>query len=612
MSTHRADFQPLSQEHELDRKPSHGGDQKTVGSQQSFLREDETAVKVVPVKRHASWSDRLNDWWLWELLSVILSVSCLIALVIILRVYEGRSLPDWPLGITLNTLVAVLSTIMEASMMVPVAACISQLKWIWFRRPNALNDFDSFDMASRGPWGALLLLYRISFKGFVALGALVTILALAMGPFLQQIISFPLRPDSSTGLASIRRAQIYDEGEYYTPFNTGVSWGPGLQTKAAIYRGIFTADVPPVDPFCSTGNCTFPVFDSLAVCSKCQNVTDQTTRSDRQGQGARGPDWWHNSTYSLPGDAEVEVHARYYDGRLQQGPSLVSATNVSATMPKDILGISNPMLSVAILQFPGIDRDGYSANYSKETPIAHECALYFCVQTYNLTVVDGKTTTEVLSTWYNETDPVWSAGSNGHRFLLRPSDQPAPQAPKLKDPIFIVYDATFNTILWFLDKTLHGTALSRTAVVAGQDRIVDDVLEALKVSKDISVLFGNLATSLSNRIREMYVDEADSDVRGETLVMVPHVRIQWAWLSLPALLVAVSSGFLVATMVATTRSRVPVWKNSSLAVLFHGLVHEGESSRHRGRLSHMIGEAEDRRIALRRDGGDDWKLRDST
>ncbi|KAH6694097.1 hypothetical protein F5X68DRAFT_248719 [Plectosphaerella plurivora] len=502
-------------------------------------------------------------------------------------------------------------------MMVAVAACISQLKWLWFLRPRALSDFESFDMASRGPWGSIVVLCRAFryFRSLVIVAALVTVLSSATGPFLQQIISISPKPDpSATGVATTQRAQMYDEGEDNAQFGGGVRSGPGLRTKAAVYRGIFTDEVPAFQPFCSTGNCTFPLFDSLAMCSKCLNVTDDTRRLGDQGTKLpeKSGHWDLNLTYSLPGDTEVDVRTRYFDDSLQHGPALLSTSSVSTTMSKSTLGISNPMLALAIMQFPGVDRDGYSGNYLKETPVVYECALYFCVQTYNLTVVDGKTRTEVVSTWYNETDPVLDLGDNWHRYLERPTDQPTPEAPEGGDSTFVVVGGTFNTILWYLGKTLNGTALSRTAVVGDDEEEVDDVLEALKRSQDIPALFGNLTTSLSTRIREMSVGAENGEITGDALAMVPHVRIRWQWLSLPALVMALSSVLLVATAMATKRSGLPVWKNSSLAVLFHGLGSDpgadgGDLSGHRSRASEMNREADGRTVMLRRGEGG-WKL----
>ncbi|KAK8050448.1 hypothetical protein PG994_012178 [Apiospora phragmitis] len=48
--------------------------------------------------------------------------------------------------LTINTLVAMLSTGAKAALLFPVAECISQIKWIWFssEEPRRLSDMSSF------------------------------------------------------------------------------------------------------------------------------------------------------------------------------------------------------------------------------------------------------------------------------------------------------------------------------------------------------------------------------------------------------------------------------------------------------------------------------------
>lgn len=41
-------------------------------------------------------SNLLADWWLWEILSASTSVLALFVIAVILLVYDGSSLPDWP------------------------------------------------------------------------------------------------------------------------------------------------------------------------------------------------------------------------------------------------------------------------------------------------------------------------------------------------------------------------------------------------------------------------------------------------------------------------------------------------------------------------------------
>lgn len=101
----------------------------------------------------------LVDSWIWEALCWVLSVACLIAIVIILHTYDGQPIPQWRSGITLNAMVSVFTSIAKAALLFPVAESISQLKWVWFSmKSRELQDFVTFDNASKGIWGSVLLL----------------------------------------------------------------------------------------------------------------------------------------------------------------------------------------------------------------------------------------------------------------------------------------------------------------------------------------------------------------------------------------------------------------------------------------------------------------------
>lgn len=74
--------------------------------------------------------------------------------------------------------------------MLSVAACIGQWKWVYYRsKARKLEDFDTLEEAARGPYGSLLLLFKIPWGGLATLGAVVTILALGIDTFAQQVIS---------------------------------------------------------------------------------------------------------------------------------------------------------------------------------------------------------------------------------------------------------------------------------------------------------------------------------------------------------------------------------------------------------------------------------------
>lgn len=97
----------------------------------------------------------LKSWWP-EIAYSLSSFALLIALIVLLRHYDGKPGPDY-----LNTVVAIIATTCRALTVVPIAEGLSQLKWNSFARAERpLTDLYIFDQASRGPFGSLMLLLR--------------------------------------------------------------------------------------------------------------------------------------------------------------------------------------------------------------------------------------------------------------------------------------------------------------------------------------------------------------------------------------------------------------------------------------------------------------------
>jgi hypothetical protein len=97
--------------------------------------------------------------WIEELVWCLLIVVIFIVLVVVLSRYDNKHMPNWPMGLTLNTLVAFLATVCRAMTLVPIIEGVSQLKWNWFAtKQRSLRELYLFDQASRGPLGALRLL----------------------------------------------------------------------------------------------------------------------------------------------------------------------------------------------------------------------------------------------------------------------------------------------------------------------------------------------------------------------------------------------------------------------------------------------------------------------
>ncbi|KAL1967365.1 hypothetical protein VTN77DRAFT_3149 [Rasamsonia byssochlamydoides] len=129
--------------------------------QQSHRRLEDLVVALVA---EFSWFPFNHPVWLFEVLSCLISIVALIGIVILLQRYDQQPAPQWPLGITLNTVLAFLTTVSKAAFAYPVLVALSQMKWNWYatqKRP--LSDFEAFDEASRGSLGSIKLL--IATKG---------------------------------------------------------------------------------------------------------------------------------------------------------------------------------------------------------------------------------------------------------------------------------------------------------------------------------------------------------------------------------------------------------------------------------------------------------------
>jgi hypothetical protein len=212
----------------------------------------------------------LSNTWLWELACLLFSVACLVSLVAILQTYNGQPNPQLSYGLTLNTIISILTTASKSSLIVTVTACISQLKWQWFHAENAprgrdLLDLQLFDCASRGPWGSSVLLIKSHTWSLVSVGALVTVVALGVDAFAQQLITYPLRNYEATNLTTptLRVATLLDS-RFSRDSEDIVSealwnWNDTIS---------FTSDKP-----CPSGNCVWEDISTLGFCSSCEDIT---------------------------------------------------------------------------------------------------------------------------------------------------------------------------------------------------------------------------------------------------------------------------------------------------------------------------------------------------
>ncbi|KAH9887509.1 hypothetical protein F4778DRAFT_797454 [Xylariomycetidae sp. FL2044] len=370
--------------------------------------------QLVPRERH-----HVLRFWTYETISMIMSFGLIAATFSILARYDGQKVPEWPFSINLNgrentdrthqTLIALLATILRATMLVAVAEVISQAKWAWISKPRSLGDLQVFDQASRTVSGSFWLLSTAPKSTLGAVGAVVTILSLAIGPFTQQAIkNVGCLQEHPELRASIPLANFAHRDDSLYRAGAG-SWEVQADMKGTMVNGIVNplGNDTAIKATCPTGNCTFTAHNdithsSIAMCSACINTSPLV----------RDPSGMKNLT--LPFKTNLTLPNLLWVNPLSDMNYInIGADNLSwaesaftpeflAVAPWALTNVTVLTLTQSscssrdgVLTCPHNISDGYSAPMDY---LATSCSLYPCMKSYNATLQMGVLDEKVIST----------------------------------------------------------------------------------------------------------------------------------------------------------------------------------------------------------------------
>ena len=334
-------------------------------------------------------SYRIFRSWLWELLSVLVAIGLLVAIATLLTSYDGKPAPDWGTRLNLNALLALLSTILRAMMVVIVSQIICQQKWDWYsnKHTRPLSDLQQFDSGSRGSFGALLLIPTVILKDAVTLiAAAVLVFSFLVGPFVQQAsrtapCSFPAPGQN----ASIPYAHYVPRQGGYTTF-PGLNGDPTPETTVAILSSVMNPDgvENQISGSCSTGECTFSdteqktmttkynrsdssMHSTVGMCNRCVDIATLVSRVDCGSGSCHGTE----ARYTLPSGLNVS------------GQNMGSATFATLQPASDLQWLGDlltPELR-AISRWSYVNATFLTVNTKRDVKAA-VCVLYPCLRTY--------------------------------------------------------------------------------------------------------------------------------------------------------------------------------------------------------------------------------------
>jgi hypothetical protein len=468
-------------------------------------------------------------------------------------------------------------------------------------------------------------------RSLVSLGAIVIVLLLAFDPFMQQILSYPVRPTVDTDTQASALAPQLRE---YIPTEATPDW------ESALALGYWSGQEFNVSPQCSSGNCTWDTFSSVGICSQCAEITAIATLNCSLPDMKK--DFNTTCGVSFSEGVGSNFTVVYRQAKNHQYPSLV-IPNTLIWMPHDIrtlnllnytfAGVTNPLWTNAYVEI------GVHSDQTPSSPISDSmfiksatgCSLSTCLRDYHVSMGNGHSSIQTsnvdFGTMYkNYSKPTFSEADIGtENFDNELCWMPGPPAADgyQRTKYFAFCDNNmdqlansgqkffpsghepanrvswgWNNGTWELQDDFMVTKPSSDAIWLNEasNPVIDRIVIA-----GFNGTMANMAASLT----KLGLEKTNGTVNGTVYVTQAFVSVRWPWIILPGLLVAIGTIFLVVTIAVTKNSSMPLWKSSALVPYYHEIERLGgdDDANEYPTVSTMEKKAEEEHIQLQRSEG---------
>ncbi|KAK4159869.1 hypothetical protein QBC43DRAFT_326471 [Cladorrhinum sp. PSN259] len=592
---------------------------------------------------------RFRTWGL-EVGGLLLSTAAFVALVVLLRYVDGKQLNDWNFYFSINTVVSTIAIVMRTPLAFVVGSCIGHSKWSWFKkRPGPLSGFVLFDDASRGPLGSLGLLWWLKLKHWSAIGAFVTVALVAVDPIFQALVVYESRPvpilqHNNATMPLVSRASQLDVGQQVEMGNirivipeVGFKMGTLLTVQpfpdvgmsstmvTALVNSSLSSQTQPPSLSCGTGNCTYPAYSSLGICSKCFDISSRLVKTSKVGTpsdnpmsffsgsaGGAGPVMQSPYTnYMIPYRAERPLLAQNLDGprdfgfNNKTGRQAWARIALSAVFqPNETYNFrdSDRLLASFAIIAPPRDYWDNLTEWQDARMQAAECALEFCARVQETKVENGNVAESTLvdpSGFEREPDSFIPIDDNGARRAgddLRAVNKYFGKSLNMfnytawRDPAemrqfsYLIAYVVKRTDLQLrlkeevarslnasdsIQTTFNITQASITTMInhLAKSYTLESMTLALMDSHNITTTFEQAAERLTFRMREI----SGATVAGKESHTVTFIRVQWVFGIFPVVVFAFGLIYSLRSAWESHSLGLGALKTDLLAALLHGL-----------------------------------------
>jgi len=452
------------------------------------------------------------------------------------------------------------------------------------------------------------LLTFVNIRHISSLGCLVVLASLPLSLSFQQTVAYPEHNITTDSNVPLPRVITYGNSDIPFTVNGSMALDEDILLESAVNPFLYGngTDIT-FDVFCPTGNCTWDSFESLAVCGSCTDVSYLLTYACISAPG----DWLSNVTtvaVDLAGLPPVQA-CGYYINATEDRPFLMTGFENGANGPGEALSMRllpltdtitrTPLYGTGSIKYNTIRNPiadfivagtaGDSSNvYTNSSPVANECVLHWCTQTFTPTYEWGQINENPSNVFYDSGQQVnpWqsfrtSSGAIGAEYIANFSLTPPIQHPPSPVITYGLSNTTALQVLFLFDAILPSYLTSN--VTTSQSfryfntlddegpRVRSFTFNPWLPPNNVSAHIGRLANAMTHSLR---VNSNETNIIfGKAYVQQTFVKVRWGWVSLPVFLLIMSFIFLVATIAKSTSEQheVGIWKNSALAVLLNGL-----------------------------------------
>lgn len=566
--------------------------------------------------------------WKWELGSLIMAIGLMGAIIGLLAEYNGREVSAWHLGMNLSTLVALLSTVVRANIVMVVSGIISQLKWSWFtRRSQPLSHLQNFDAGSRTGVGAMRLVWMLFGQGsalgflggYAMIAAGVVILSFVVGPFMQQAIKTEICLQVLPNVNSSIPVVNYVQGQYYRV--TAGLWDVTVDMKGIMVQGLTNPQSQDLatQGFCPTGNCTFPDYgtsithSTLGLCSRCVDRTSEVKGPTKDGNITLPMGVLPDMLINLKSEMSF-LTVRSTKNALTD-VTILTASNSPCTNNTGILNCPHQSTPLAEGKLYGQVGDF----------VATTCSLYPCIKEYSGFISNGTVNERPVSTvevpanvakglvpgnytairspcvldetgiWYTEANMSSAPKIDGRTwdYVITPSGQniSVPNACLYKMSTVYAQALSFSMGNVFNGSCTYDTRQGNDLKCIDSWWLSPLYNQRNASFQSLSLAMDNFATAMTTKFRatgfgpdELWksgqVQGAGYGVKGTVLQNSICMSLDWRWLLLPCALLAIST-VLLTWMITRNydETREPLWKSNILPLVLYGLGPEAAAPR---------------------------------